>query len=259
MKYKKSISSSERLDELQRFIETSKHVSVSNICEQFGISEATARRDLDLLSEQGKIQRVHGGAVALRNPPPENPVIQRLASQAEDKKRIGLATARLIEPGDTVFLGSGTTVLEVAKNLEDRKDLTVITNSLLVINQLITYQNITLIGLGGLVRSSELSMIGHLTEDALEGLYADKVIIGIHGIDLEQGLTNHYLPETVTDRKILKMGRRIIVVVDHTKCGVISTAHVAPISVIDTLVTDTEAPEHFLSAVKDAGVNVLQV
>ena len=259
MKYKKTLSSSERLDELLRFIEASKHVSVSSICEQFNISEATARRDLDTLSEQGKIQRVHGGAIALRNPPPENPVYQRLTNQAENKKRIGMATAKLIEPGETVFLGSGTTVLEVAKCIEDRKDLTVITNSLLVINQLISYQNITLIDLGGLVRSSELSMIGHIAEDTLEGLYADKVIIGIHGIDLEQGLTNHYLPETVTDRKILKMGRKIIVVVDHTKCGVISTAHVAPISVIDTLVTDTEAPQEFVKAVGNSGVTVIQV
>lgn len=258
MKLVKSMSNAERLDELLRFVEASKHVTVAMVCEQFEVSEATARRDLKELDRQGLVQRVHGGALSLRKSPGENPVFQRLNSQAEYKERIGIAAASLVNPGETIFLGSGTTVFEVARNLKQIKDLTVITNSLLVLNELLNYENVTIIGLGGVVRRSELSMIGHLTEDALSALNADKTFMGIHGIDLEQGLTNHYLPETMTDRKILEFGKQVILVVDHTKCGRISVANVAPVTAVDILVTDSEAPPDFVKTLRDKGINVIQ-
>lgn len=258
MKIKNSLSSVERLDGILHLIENNKHITVETICQEFKVSPATARRDLEFLNKQGSVQRVHGGAIALRKSPPENPVIQRMNTLTEYKKNIGIATANLINSGDTIFLGSGTTAYEVSRNLKDHEDLTVITNSLLVINELIVCKNITLVALGGMVRRSEYSMIGNLTEAALSGLYADKVIIGIHGIDLQQGLTNHYLPETMTDRKILQMGRKILIVADHTKCGVISTSHVAPISVVNTFVTDKDAPEDFIQGLIALGINVIK-
>ncbi len=107
-----------------------------------------------------------------------------------------------------MFLGSGTTVLEVARNLRDRKNLTVITNSLPVLNMLAGIKEITVISLGGMLRESELSFIGHITEQALAEVRADKVIMGTRGVSLEHGLTNDYLQETLTDRAILKIGSR---------------------------------------------------
>jgi DeoR/GlpR family transcriptional regulator of sugar metabolism len=258
MKFNKSLSSTERLDELQHFIEKSKHVSIEEICEKFNVSAATARRDLYYLSNQGLIMRVHGGAVALHQSPPENPVFQRMSNQEKYKKHIGIMTASLINPGSTIFLGSGTTVLEVARNIKQIPNLTIITNSYLVINELIDCQNITLIDLGGIIRRSELSAIGSLTENALYGLNAEKVIIGIHGIDIEQGLTNQYLPEAITDRKILQISKKIILVADHTKFGQISTSFVAPLSILDTIVTDLDAPKEILEILIESGITVLQ-
>jgi DeoR/GlpR family transcriptional regulator of sugar metabolism len=258
MKIKDSLSNAERLDGILQYLENSSHVTVDVICKEFKVSAATARRDLDLLNDQGSIQRVHGGAVALQKIQPQSPVYQRMSVQADCKRRIGAVTGSLINPGETLFLGSGTTVLEVAKNIKHISDLTVITNSLLVINEIMNNKNITLVDLGGLVRYSEFSMIGDITEAALSGLFADKVIIGIHGIDVEQGLTNHYLPETMTDRKLLKQGNKIFVVADHTKCGVISTSYLAPISIVNTLVTDTEAPLNFVQKMMNKGISVIQ-
>src|SRR6185369_12329781 len=100
------------------------------------ISLATARRDLDALAKDGKIQRIHGGAIALLSAPPEPPLSLRSAEQSEEKRRIGKAGADLVEDGDTVFLGSGTTVLEVAYNLRERQNLTVMTNSVPIIELL---------------------------------------------------------------------------------------------------------------------------
>ena len=183
--------------------------------------------------------------------------MQRQGEQAEEKMRIGQAAANLVPDGAAIFLGSGTTVLEVARSLRSRQKLTVITNSLPVVNVLAGQENITLICLGGLLRDSELSFIGHLTEQALAEVRADQVIIGTRAINLEQGLTNDYLPETMTDRAILKAGRQVIVVVDHTKLGRVSTARLAPIDSIHTLVTTADTSSSLLKAVQERGVQVI--
>src|SRR6185503_19596301 len=95
-------------------------LSVTEIVEQFSISEATARRDLESLAAQGKVQRVHGGVIAMEKAPPELPILEREIEQADEKARIGQTAAGLVADRETVFLGSGTTVLEVARNLRDR-------------------------------------------------------------------------------------------------------------------------------------------
>lgn len=258
MKFKKALSNTERLESITQLISNNKHITVDLICQEFDVSASTARRDLELLSQQGVIQRVHGGALALQKTLVESPVIYRMDAQAENKRAIAEAAAALVNPGESIFLGSGTTVLEVAKQIRDIENLTVITNSLLIINELINNQNIYLVDLGGIIRRSELSMIGSITENALSGLFANKVIIGIYGIDLEQGLTNQYLPETMTDRKILQMSKNIIIVADHTKFGRVSTTQVASLSTINTIVTDKEAPQEMVEEIKTLGVNVIQ-
>jgi DeoR/GlpR family transcriptional regulator of sugar metabolism len=183
--------------------------------------------------------------------------VQRTAAQADDKRRIGQAAAQLVADGETVFLGSGSTILEVARALQYRSKLTIITNSLMVINALAQAADITVIGLGGVFRPSEMSLVGYLTEQALAELRADKVIMGIRAIDVEHGLTNDYLPETLTDRAILRIGREVIIVADHTKCERVSTVFVAPLTAITTLVTDTSATTDFVEAVSAQGIRVI--
>lgn len=238
------LSNHERQEQLLQLIEQQRRINVAEICQHFSISEATARRDLDMLVEKGLIRRVHGGAIAVHLAPPEPPVIQRSTEQTEFKQRIGRLAASLIHNHETVFLGSGTTVLEVARNLNNYENLTVITNSLPVMDTLSDKPGIHLIGLGGVFRPGELSFIGHITIQALAELRADKVIMGIRALDPDEGLTNDYVPETTTARAILATGKEIIFVADHTKCGRVSVAFVAPISVVDILITDSEiAPE----------------
>ena len=254
-----AISSLERQEHLLRFVERQQRVTVAQVCEQFSVSMATARRDLEALAERGAVQRVHGGAIAVRRAPPEPPVLQRAVEQAREKERIGQAAANLVADGETIFLGSGTTVLEVARNLRDRRNLTAITNSLSVINVLADAPGITVVGLGGILRRSELSLIGHITEQAMAEVHADKVILGIRALDPVRGLTNDYLLETMTDRMILSIGREVIVVADHTKCGLVSTVFVAPVTAIHTLVTDSETSPGFIQALTAQGIRVLAV
>ena len=250
------ISTEDRQQKIIDLLSRLGRLSVAEIVEQFRVSEATVRRDLESLAEQGKIQRVHGGALPLKHAPPEAPLFQREQEQLFEKQRIGQAAAALVRDGETIFLGSGPTVLAVARNLRFRQNLTVITNSLPVMNTLANVPGITLVALGGILRPSELSFIGHITEQALAEVRADKVIIGVHAISLENGLTSDYLPETMTDRAILKAGRQVIVAADHTKINTVATAFLAPLTGIHHLMTDSQTPAEFLTAIRDVGITV---
>ncbi len=251
------IPTPERQKQILSLLTRQGRLSVSEIVEQFSISEATARRDLETLASQGKAQRVHGGVIAVDAAPPELPILERESEQVDEKLRIGRAAAGLVADKETVFLGSGTTVLEVARNLRDRKNLTVITNSLPVLNMLAGLKEITVISLGGMLRDSELSFIGHITEQALTEVRVDKVIIGTRGVSLEHGLTNDYLPETLTDRAIMKIGREVIVVADYTKVNRVATALLAPLESMQIFVTDAKADKKFVQAIKKQGISVL--
>lgn len=249
-------SNLERQIRLHAWIENRQRVSVPEIAEHFAVSLATARRDLELLADQGKVQRVHGGAMAVRRAPPEPPVVQRSSEQIEEKRRIAAAAASLIEDDEAVFLGTGTTVMEVAFCLRQHRNLSVFTNSLSVVNALGDAPGVTTVLFGGTVRMSEASLSGPLTMQGLATLRSVKVILGIRALDVEQGLTNNYLDESLMDREILRIASQVIVVADHTKCGRISTVFVAPVEEIDVLITDDQTPESFVAALSERGITV---
>lgn len=253
------IPTPERQRQILSLLERQGRLSVAEIVQQFSISEATARRDLESLALQGKAQRVHGGVISVEQAPPELPILEREKEQSDEKARIGRAAASLVADKETVFLGSGTTILEVARNLRDRKHLTVITNSLAVLNMLAGLKEITVISLGGMLRESELSFIGHITEQALSEVRVDKVFMGTRGLSLEHGLTNDYLQETLTDRAILKIGREVVIVADYSKVNRVSTALLAPLSTMHTFVTDAKADKKFIQALKKQGIQVVIV
>ncbi len=251
------LSGEERRAQIAAWVQREGRVTVAEICRRFGVSEATARRDLEALAREGRIQRVRGGAIPVRMALPEPPLLVRMQEQREAKARIGQRAAALVQPGESVFLGSGSTVLEVARALREYPALTVITNSLPIMNLMAAVPNVTLLALGGMLRPEELSFIGHIAERALRDVRASKIIIGIRGISLEHGLTNDYLPEVLTDRAILEMGGKVIVVADHTKLGVVAPVFVAPLEVMDVLVTDRDADPAFVETLRERGIQVL--
>jgi DeoR family transcriptional regulator, aga operon transcriptional repressor len=251
------IPTPERQKQILSLLSQQGRLSITEIVKQFSISEATARRDLESLATRGKAQRVHGGVIAVEHAPPESSIFERESEQQEEKIRIGRAAARLVADKETVFLGSGTTVLEVARNLRDHKNLTAITNSLPVLNMLAGRKEITVISLGGMLRESELSFIGHITEQALAEIRVDKVIMGTRGVSLEHGLTNDYLQETLTDRAIIKSGREVMIVADHTKVNRVATVLLAPLHSMQLFVTDSKADKKFIQALKKQGIKVI--
>ena len=215
----------QRGQKILKILEMNPEIRVPELSKALGVSEATIRRDLDKLEESGQVERVHGGALLIEQAAYEPPVLHRIDDLADEKRRIGRAAADLIQSGDSVFIGSGTTTLEVANNLIGKKNLTVVTNALTVLNALAQLDGISVISTGGLLRASELSFIGHISELALGEVRVDKAIIGIPALDIEAGLTNDYLPEVMTDRTIINMAAELVVVADHSKFGKAASAY----------------------------------
>ena len=202
------------------------------------------------LADEGILCRTHGGALATSRSAPEMPVIHRMNQEGGCKERIGQVAETLIEDGESVFIGSGTTTAYLARHLINRKGLTVVTNALTIATELASAQDITIVITGGMMRSSELSLVGHITEQALREVRVDKIFIGIPAISLEKGLTNDYLPEVMTDRTIIEMAPELILLADHTKFGKVGSAYVAPIKSITTLITDEQTDVGILEALK---------
>lgn len=251
--------STERLQQIEHLIKERQHVRVTELSEHFGVSEPTIRRDLQKLETMGRIQRAHGGASAVEQATPEPPIGQRGEEYNEEKCRIGQAAARLIQDGETIFLGSGTTTLEVARNLHGKKDLTVITNAINVAHYLAGNPDINVIITGGVLRHSALSMIGYIVEQTLKELHADKVIVSMRAISVDEGLTNDNLLETMTDRQIIQLAHEVILVADHSKFGKVSTAVVAPMTAVHKIVTDEQTPDETVKRLREMGIDVLQV
>jgi DeoR family transcriptional regulator of aga operon/DeoR family fructose operon transcriptional repressor len=232
-------------------------IRVPELSDSLGVSEATIRRDLDKLEDSGQLKRVHGGALLIEQGAYEPPVLHRIDDLENEKRCIGRVAADLIQSGDSVFIGSGTTTLEVSNNLKGKTNLTVVTNALTVLNALAQLDGISVISTGGLLRASELSFIGHISELALGEVRVDKVVIGIPAIDIEAGLTNDYLPEVMTDRTIINMAAELVVVADHSKFGKAASAYLAPIERIHTLVTDEKTDKVILEKMQELGITVV--
>lgn len=247
----------ERLRRILEEVRKNGQVTVADLSHRFGVSDVTVRRDLRELDARGLLRRAHGGAVSAMPPSPEPPVIQRMLRQQSWKERIGRAAAAVVNEGESVFIGSGSTTAYVARCLADRDDLTVVTNALNIATELAGARGVTVVVVGGMMRASELSLVGHIAEQALREVRVDKVIIGMRAISLDEGMTNDYLPEVMTDRTVIQMASELILVADHSKFGKVASAYVAPVERVTTLVTDPETDAETLARLRAMGVRVI--
>ena len=247
---------SARQMQIRQLVEANGHVTVSELNQLLDVSEATIRRDLETLAQSGWVRRTHGGAIRVTRAGKEPPILQRQSKYQSEKQLIGQRAAAMVKEGQTIFLGSGTTVHEVARNIRNVANLTVITNALNVVNELVDCDNVELIVIGGMFRQSELSMVGYIAEQAIREFRADKVIMGMRGIDPVHGFTSDYLPEAITDRAILSIAPCNIIVADHSKLGRVSTVFLAPVTSAHVLVTDQAAPPEIVSEIREVGLEV---
>ena len=231
-------------------------VKVQDLMKEYNVSIETIRRDLEYLENEGYLKRVYGGAVLPGFYGQEPDFTHREIVNYEEKIAIGTKTATMINDGDTLMMDVGTTVLEVANCLRDKKNLTVITNSTLIASKMATYNDCRVILLGGDLRPGELSVSGILAEQNLDRYYANKMIMGVGGITLANGITDYHSGEASVRRKMLDRSERVIAVADCCKFGVTALNAICPISRLSGIVTDWTLPHETIKEYKDGGITL---
>jgi len=254
---------SERRRKILEIIQESGSTSVAELCGRFDVSEMTIRRDLRDLDREGSLRRVHGGAVSNLGRSYEPPYIVRTTRNEEKKRAIGRRAADLVLDGDSIALDIGTTTLEIARALQGRRNVTIITASLPVANEIISRlslkADVRLILTGGIVRSGELSMTGHIAARTYSDFHVDKAFIGVGGMSVEDGLTEYNLEDALVKKPLLQNAHQRIVVADSSKIGRTTFASVAPLSLVNTLITDSDLPHEVLQDLQKLGIEVLLV
>jgi DeoR/GlpR family transcriptional regulator of sugar metabolism len=243
---------------LLEYINTHKSAQVTELCREFDISISTVRRDLIALEDHGLISRVHGGAIPVERSN-ELPILQRSFQQAEEKRRIGEAAAGLVEDGDTILITGGTTTDSMLPYLAPRGNLTVITNSISCAYSLTQHPHIAVAMLGGWLRHAGFSVHGPLTESGLRDLHPTKIFHGIFAISAKTGLTGSDLQEVQTDRFLISAVPELIILADHTKFYRTGPVRLAPIEAVTYIITDFNAPDGEIAALREKGVKVIQV
>jgi len=255
------MNSQERQNRIIESIQVKGRITIPDICEMFDISEMTARRDLKELDRQGLLRRTHGGAIANLGRSYEPPLNIRAGKNQPVKRAIGLKAADLIFDGDSIALDVGTTTLEIVSGLKGKKNLTIVTSSLPIANQIINTLSlevdVRLILTGGIVRPRELSTVGESSVRVYEELHVDKAFIGIAGISMTDGLTEYNIEDTENKKMLIHTAQEKIVVADGKKFGVTRFAKVAPLTAVDKIVTDYSAPPEMVGQIRKLGIEVV--
>ena len=219
-------------------------VRVADLARDLGVSDMTVRRDLELLHQQGLLEKVHGGATASSGSSLFEPgFVVKSELELDEKEAIAAAAALLVEPGMAIAVSAGTTTYALARRLIDIEGITIVTNSVPVADVLyrLGRPDQTIIVTGG-VRTPSDALVGPFAVAALRTIHVDLVFMGVHGMDPHSGFTTPNLLEAETNQALVESGRRLAVVADHTKWGVIGISSIARLDQADVLFTDSRLP-----------------
>lgn len=238
-------------------------VAVSELARLLQVSPATIRRDLKSLQKRGLLHRTHGGATPIDQSfyaslPLDSSFEEEVRKNANAKRRIGLAAAKLVEDRDTIALTPGTTTSQVARSIHLRQGITMIVTSVNVAIELSNRQDLTVFVPGGFMRPSWFSLIGPSTIRAIRDFYTDKVFIGVNGIHADKGLTSGNPEEAAVNRALIEQAAQRIVVADHTKLGAVFQAAICPTSMVHTLITDSDATDESIAPFEAMGIEVIR-
>jgi DeoR/GlpR family transcriptional regulator of sugar metabolism len=231
-------------------------IETQSLADELGVSVMTIRRDIKRLEQDGFLRQTYGGATIHITKSVELGFNSRALQYAAQKRLIGSFAAQIIEPGQTLFLGEGTTTSQFAQFLPPHPHLQVITASLSHASMLCS-RNIRVIVLGGKLNGDELIMTGPIAEATLNRFYADVCILGAAGVDPQVGVTELDYEVASLHRLMMERSRHVIVLADHSKLGFRAPAVVAPIAMVTILVTDDSIRQEMLDRLQVCGIQVI--
>lgn len=255
-------SMDERLAEILHILDRrQERVDVRELSEIMGVSTVTIRNDLNTLAREGKILRVHGGAVRVEPSKTEEYTFKtRQRLRADEKYRIGSLAASLVNPMDFILLDSSTTALAVGRALQDRSsemDITIVTTGIWTAVELMGTRGINVVVAGGNLRSVTGSLVGPLARDFLKKINIRRAFLGAWGITLEEGVTDINLLEVELKQMIVELAEEVIMVLDSSKFGETGMVSFAAINQIDCVITDENAPADIVEEMRGQGVRVM--
>jgi len=232
----------ERQDAILRALRSEGSVRVADLADELAVSEMTVRRDLDALDAQQLLRKVHGGAVSRHNRGEEPRSAQKAAQQRVEKAAIAATAAATIADGMTIAIGAGTTTTELARHLRGRPSITVVTNSVNVFRELtdpaLDGSDAPLVYLSGGVRTPSDALVGPVADAAIASFRVDATYLGVHGVDPDAGLTSPNVAEAQTNRTLIEIGGRLVVLADHTKYREVGACVFARLDHVQTLISD---------------------
>jgi len=250
-----------RRQRILELIRTHEFVRVAELGEVFGVSQVTARADLDALARRGLVRRIRGGAIARMVPEPEHAFEETAHRHHDEKEAIGRAAAELVSDGETVILDVGTTTTAAASALRRRDDLrgvTVLTSALNVALELeAAIPRFTVVVLGGTLRPLQHSLVDPLAALALAHVNAHTIFLGCNGVDPVAGITNMNLPEAEVKRRMLATARRRVVLADGSKLGTVHLARLCGADEVDTVITGASADLSLVEELRQRDIDVV--
>ena len=254
-----SVSIINRRSKITELLESIGQVKVNELSEYFKVSDVTIRNDLIQLESKGFLVRTRGGGIKFQRTGIDHKLNEKAKQHSSEKQAIGKKASELIKDEDTVIIDSGTTTSELTQNLKGIKNLVVITNALNITSQLVNNDNVKVIMLGGMIRHNSLSLIGPIAENNVNDYYCDKLFLGVDGIDSNYGITTPNLEEANLNKRMVDISKEIIVLADSSKFLRRSFAFIAPISKINTVITDKNIPQEEFNSLQHQGVKVILV
>ena len=246
----------ERRQAILELVQAEGRVAVAGLSRRFGVSEVTIRADLQALADRGQLIRTHGGALPLSYGLHELSLVKRRHQQVAEKAEIGSAAATLVADGEAIFIDSSSTALAILDHIKQRRDLTVVTNSLVVAQELLGLPNVAVVMPGGTLHHDTVSLIDANGLALLERYNIAKGFFGAHGLTLEDGLTDVSEAEANLKRPLVAMCRQVIAVLDATKWGRAGVASFAAVADVDLVISGAGAPPAMVAAVRGLGVDV---
>src|SRR5580658_8134369 len=259
-----SDSINRRSELIIKFLLRTGSATIEEILAVAGSSAPSIRRDLVRLESRGLIRRTHGGAT-LVEPLLYEPFrydssfLAREQRFAEEKRRIGLAAAELVQANESVGLTAGTTTIHVGCSLRHRDKIQVITNAINIGMELCNQPGIRTYLTGGVVPWAwSFSLTGNAALGFLDDVYMDKVFLSVTGLDAERGATTLEADEALVYRKMVKQSKQVIVAADSSKIGKVSPAFICPGNEVHILITDTGAPAELLATFERQGIRIIR-
>jgi DeoR/GlpR family transcriptional regulator of sugar metabolism len=234
-------------------------VRVAALSRRFGVSQVTIRTDLERLARQGLLVRNRGGAVAVSRTSLSSAFAERARRRQDEKVRIAQRAAKMVSPGDSIFIDAGSTMMEVAHRLGDVSPLTVVTNALNIAVLLGGYRGMNVMMVGGTLSPETISTIGPIAERDIDDLVVDKLFLAAHSFDAELGILDVSVEIARVKMAMLKIARQVVLVADSSKYAQRALAKVAPLSAAHVLITDSGLDPLAVQAISAMDIEVVLV